>query len=197
MNKIEGDSVSSTPVDIGTPADTNADLPASPPPPSKEVPASPPPPPAPEAKPASPPPETPPRLSKQKSSVDLSGTKAAVGAWGAGIGSFLSTRAARFSLPKAGSAKTSPNPTPAGTPEKQSQPLGEASPAASAPTSPITATSSTSAVKAAVAAVEANESEPESQAQSKPHDEVGNIHGGSPVGDIKHDSLPAVTVTEA
>lgn len=94
------------------------------------------PPAAPEAKPATAP-ETPQRQ-KATVSVDLSETKAAIGAWGAGFGSFLSTKAARFSLPRA--APVTPKAAPAADAPK----ITEEAP---------------SAVKAAVAAVEAQEQE--------------------------------------
>ncbi|KII90891.1 hypothetical protein PLICRDRAFT_549534 [Plicaturopsis crispa FD-325 SS-3] len=55
-------------------------------------------------------------------SVAAAETKAAVGAWGAGIGSFWSTRAARFSLPRASRGST-----------ESSQPSRDASPAPAPP----------------------------------------------------------------
>jgi hypothetical protein len=107
-------SISSTPVDISPPlsAISTPDLAATP----KDI--------------SSPPsvtsvPQTSPNLFHRQPSVDLGSAatnaaqeaRAAVGAWGAGIGSFLSTRASRFSIPKVGtgltgSARSSLAPSP-------------------------------------------------------------------------------------
>ena len=145
------------------------------------------------------PPQTPtqaPRTAPRQQSVDLGAAathaaieaKAAVGAWGAGIGSFLSTRASRFSIPKVGTAfvaggnaKASPVvATPVQTPS-QVQPERElppppspsppskaeepASPVSSPVSSPVATTPTTpptlpSRVKATITAVETPASTP-------------------------------------
>jgi len=161
-------SISSTPVDISPPHSVSSisDLAATPkdvsppsPPPKHNVPG---------------PPQSP-NLSRKQSSVDLGATathaaqeaRAAVGAWGAGIGSFLSTRASRFSIPKVGttltgSARSSVASSPVNAPQTQPQPEARLSPPPPPPTveepakTPIFApTVAMSRVKAAVAAVEA------------------------------------------
>lgn len=92
-------SVSSTPVEVSTPlAESLPELLKSTPPSSPLATAKP------IAVPESP------QRQKATVSVDLNETRAAIGAWGAGIGSFLSTKAARFSLPRVASITPKASP---------------------------------------------------------------------------------------
>ena len=92
-------SVSSTPVEVSTsPTESLQEIPKSTPPSSPPAAAK-----------STAAPETPQRQ-QATVSVDLSETRAAIGAWGAGIGSFLSTKAARFSLPRVASMTPKASP---------------------------------------------------------------------------------------
>lgn len=71
--------------------------------------------------------ESPARLSGQKSSVDLGAVateaKAVIGTWGAGLGSFWSSRTTRFSMPRpTAEAAKAPVPNTPNTPERPIQP---------------------------------------------------------------------------
>jgi hypothetical protein len=196
-NGDSASSISSTPVELSTPslADSNIDLAATP----KDA-----------TKPgATPPQQTPSNMARQHS-VDL-GTaatnaaieaKAAIGAWGAGIGSFLNTRASRFSIPKVGTAfaavaspksSAAPSPvtlmqTPPPNPGVGSLPMPPLTPPSKvevptftpAPVAATTTVTSPSRVKAAVSAVEARRPTPKTEKESRAEPSMEDLNGMHP-----------------
>jgi hypothetical protein len=184
-------SISSTPVEVSPPpsTDSNTDLAATP---KDGTPSTPPPPDKPNTTTTAPS-QTAPNVPRQHTSVDLGAAathaaieaKAAVGAWGAGIGSFWSTRAPRFSIPKvgtafaAGSAKSSAAPSPVNTqmtddgspppPPPLSKVEEPTTTTTSASPPPPTITAPWTRFKGAVAAVEPRQ--PEAQTELELHED--------------------------
>jgi hypothetical protein len=211
-------SVSSTPVEVSPPR--SAEVSPTP----KDVSAPPSVPSSPSTKPTVPATQTP-SISRQQSSVDLSAAathaaqeaRATVGAWGANIGSFWSTRASRFSLPRpkvgtavgpsasaSASAKSSAAPSPVGTGESQAEVESSSSfpppplPPRTAEGSLVPAASTPPAlpsrVKAAVAAVEAHQAEPPHEEEHENQDEIPAGHFDSVHADS---SIPSSVSTES
>lgn len=209
---VSSTSISSTPVEVSPPR--SAEVSPTP----KDVSAPPSVPPSPSTKPTVPAIQTQklPSVSRQQSSVDLSAAathaaqeaRAAVGAWGANIGSFWSTRASRFSLPRpkvgtavgaSASTKSSAAPSPV---ESQAEVESSSSSFPPPPLPPRTVEGSLapvastppalpSRVKAAVAAMETHQAEPPHEEEHEnqiPAGHFDTVHANSSIPSVSTES---------